>query len=386
MQKRKRVIYLFLILGIPLFITGCWDRKELEGRAIVTLVALDKGENNEIKFSVQIARTSDSQASSNGGSSGGERSSVIMSSTGGTVFDAVRNLILKSGRKLYYPHNTAIILGNEIAREGILPVLDLFNRDAEMRPLTWVLVTPGEAADILEAKSTLESLSAKQLDMMLKDFGASSKTVATTLLDIMKQLAYDSPGAVLSNIELDPNNPKKTLLLNGAAVFKRDKLIGRLNPIETRGYLWSQGKVKSGIITIPCPDEENKKISMEIKRADRKIESDISDGKLKFTITVNVESRLAEQACLPDLGNPEKLMELKKSQCEVIEKEIRSIVDKAQEKYDTDILGFGTELNRKFPQEWQKIKGNWAEEFPKAEVNIVVNSKITDIGLVKKPL
>ncbi|MDA8222278.1 MAG: Ger(x)C family spore germination protein [Desulfitobacterium hafniense] len=386
MQKGKRVIYLLLILGIPWLITGCWDRKELEGRAVVSLVALDKGENNEIKFSVQVERTSDSQESSTGGSSGGERSGVIMSSTGETVMDAVRNLILKSGRKLYYPHNTAIILGNEIAKEGILPVLDFFNRDAELRPLTWVLVTPGEAVDILEAQSTLESLSAKQLDMMLVNFGTTSKTVATTLLDTMNQLAYDSPGAVLSNIELDPNNPKKALLLNGAAVLQRDKLIGRLDPLETRGYLWIQGKVKSRVISIPCPGEENKKVSLEIKRANRKIESDISDGKLIFTITVNVESRLADQACLTDLGNPEKLMELKKSQSEVIEKEIKSIVDKAQEEYSTDILGFGTELSRKFPQEWQEIKENWAEEFPKAEVDIVVNSKISDIGLVKKPL
>ncbi|MDP4161440.1 MAG: Ger(x)C family spore germination C-terminal domain-containing protein, partial [Bacillota bacterium] len=166
----------------------------------------------------------------------------------------------------------------------------------------------------------------------------------------------------------------------------RDKLIGKLDPVETRGYLWSQGKVKSGIITIPCPGEASKKVSMEIKRANRKIISDISDGKLKFTITVNVNSRLAEQECLTNLGNPEKLMELKKSQDEEIEKEIRSVVDKAQEEYDTDILGFGTELSRKFPREWQKIKENWAEEFPKAEVNIVVNSKISDIGSVKQPL
>ncbi|EGW36803.1 Ger(x)C family spore germination protein [Desulfosporosinus sp. OT] len=386
MRKGKRVIYTLLILVIPLLISGCWDRKELEGRAIVTLIAIDKGENNQIKFSVQIARTSDSQASSNGGSSGGEKSSIIMSGTGDTVFDAIRNLILKAGRKLYYPHNTAIILGNDIAREGILPELDLFNRDAEMRPLTWILVTPGQAADILEAQSTLESLSAKQLDMMLTDFGASSKTVATNLLDTMKQLAYDSPGAVLSNIELDPSNPKKTLLLNGAAVFRRDKLIGRLDPLETRGYLWVKDKVNAGIITFPCPGEETKKISMEIKKAKGKIEPDISEGKFNFTITVNVVSRLAEQECLTDLGNPEELMKLKKSQNEVIEKEIRNIVDKAQDKYGTDILGFGTELSRKFPQEWQKIKDNWTEEFPKAEVNIVVNSKISDIGLVKKPL
>lgn len=386
MQKRKKLFYLFLILGISWLITGCWDRKELEGRAIVTLIAIDKGKNNDIKFSVQIARTSDSQVSSNGDSSRGGSTSVIMRSTGDTVFEAIRNLILKSGRKSYYSHNTAIILGHEIAREGILPVLDFFNRDPEIRPLTWVLVTPGDAADILEAQSTLESLSAKQLDMMLKDFGASSKTVATTLLDTMKELSYDSPGAVLSNVELDPSSPKKNLLLNGAAVFQRDKLIGRLDSLETRGYLWTQGKVKSGIIVFPCPGEEDKKVSMEIKSANGKIEPDFSDGNLKFTITVNVESRLAEQACLKDLGNPEELAQLKKIQDKVIEKEIRSIVDKAQEVYGVDILGFGTELSRKFPQEWQKIKENWAEEFPKAEVNIVVNSKITDIGLIKNPL
>ena len=386
MQKGKRICYLLLILSVPLLITGCWDRKELEGRAIVRLIAIDKTENNEIKFSVQIVRTSDSQASSNDGGSEDAKSSVVMSASGDTVFDAIRNLVLKSGRKLYYPHNTAIIFGNEMAKDGILRVLDLFNRDAEMRPLTWIAVTPGEAADILDAQPTLESLSAKQIDLMLRDYGASSKTVATSLLDTMKQLAYDSPGAVLSNIELDPKSPNKTLLLNGAAVFQRDKLIGKLDPLETRGYLWIQGKVKSGIIMFPCPGEENDMISMEVKRAKGKIEPEISEGKVKFTITVNMVSRLAEQACLTDLSNPEKLMELKESQSEVIEKEIRSVVDKAQGKYGVDILGLGSELSRKYPKEWKTLKDNWAEEFPKAEVTIVVNANISDIGLVKKPL
>jgi spore germination protein KC len=387
MKRRGQLQYLILILVIPWLITGCWDRKELEGRAIVSLVAIDKGDNNDINFSVQVVRTADPSKSSGDSGGGSERNSTIfLSSSGKTVFNALRDLILKSGRKLYYPHNAAIIIGDEAAKEGIRSLLDIFNRDAEMRPLTWVLVTPGKAADILHVPSQLESLSSQQLDMMLKDYGATSETVATRLLDVMKQLANQSSGAVLSNVELDPNETEKALLLNGAAVFRGDKLIGRLNPIETRGYLWTQGKVKSGIITFPCPGEEDKQVALEIKKAGRKIEPEIVDGKLQFTVSVKLESRLAEQSSMINLSTPKKLKELTQLQNEAVVKEIRTTLDKAQQEYDTDIFGFGTELRRRFPQEWSEYAGNWPEEFSKIDVRIVVNSRITDVGLIEQPI
>ena len=42
-------------------------------------------------------------------------------------------MITLSGKKLYWSHATVIILSKEIASEGILKVIDFYNRDAEAR-------------------------------------------------------------------------------------------------------------------------------------------------------------------------------------------------------------------------------------------------------------
>lgn len=248
-MKGKRWIILILLLLIPLFTEGCWNRRELNKLGIVSAIGIDLGEDQKIRYTVQIVKTS-ALKSSPEGSSGGNKAYYVLTSSGDTVFDAVRNLVTQSGRKLYYPHNSVIVLGGDIARTGIKPVLDLFCRDQEMRLLTWLVVTNGKAEDIVKAESPIETVAAHHLDTMLKDFGVTSKAVAVHLLDFENVMSDESLQLVMGRVELD-DSKDKNMVFKGAGVFRKDQLIGWLDPLSTRGYLWVQDKVKSGIINIP---------------------------------------------------------------------------------------------------------------------------------------
>jgi len=248
----KRWFLVLMLILIQLFTTGCWNRRELDKIGLVIGIGIDRGEDQQIEFTVQIINPTTIKRASEGGS-GQNKPSIILSSSGSTIFEAVRNLTEKSGRRLNYSHNMVIVLGANLARDGVLPILDFFVRDHEMRFKTWIVVTGGKAADIIQAEPSMENISAKNLNLLLKDYGIVSQSVAVNMLDIINEITDESLQAVVGRVELENIQEKKGLILNGAGVFRQDKLIGWLDPMKTRGYLWVRDKVKSAIITVPCP-------------------------------------------------------------------------------------------------------------------------------------
>ncbi|HZW82449.1 MAG TPA: Ger(x)C family spore germination protein [Candidatus Deferrimicrobium sp.] len=376
-MKGKSRVVLFVLLFVPLLLGGCWNRKELNQLAIVSAVGVDLGENHEIKLTAQIVKTTALKE----GEVGKSKAFYVLSSSGDTVFEAVRNFVSQSGRKLNWSHNTVIVMGGKLAREGVTPVLDFFMRDHELRLLTWVMITDGKAEDIVQAESPIENIAAQQLDMMLKDYGVLSKSVAVNLLHFVNQIADESLQPVVGRIELEESGGKKMLALKGAGVFRRDRLIGWLDPLPTRGYLWIRDKVKSAIITVPCPGEEKQLVSLEVKKAKGKIKPYLDKGEMKYSVEVNVVSNVGEENCPADLANPDIITALEDEQRQAVEKEIKLTIDQAQQKFKLDFVGLGAETSRKLPKEWKGLKEGWEEIFPNSKVEVTVKSKINQIGL-----
>jgi len=383
MRGKRGVVFLLLILSVILLTTGCWNRKELDRLAIVAAVGIDKGEDQKITLTVQVIKPEALKSPSSEGGSGKEKGVWIIKSSGNTIFDAVRNFVEKSGRKLFWPHTMVIVIGENMAKDGVLPVMDWFLRDHEMRLQTWVLVTQGEASEVIKGDSGLEKIPASHLERMIEDSGALSKSVSSNLMEVTNMITCQSSHPVIGRISNNKSGQdEEELLLKGAGVFRKDRLIGWLNPLETRGYLWIKGKVKSGVITITCPEHPDQLISLEIIKSKTKVKPRLEMGILKYTIEVDINCNLGEQMCIEDL-NPEMIAVLEDEERQAVEKEIVALIRKAQEEYKLDILGLGEATMREFPKEWNKVKEQWAEEFPQAEVEVKVNSRLLLTGMLK---
>lgn len=386
MRGKRGAVFLLLILSVTLLTTGCWNRKELDKLAIVAAVGIDKGEDQKIKLSVQVIKPGALKSSSADGGSGNEKFVWIITSSGNTVFEAVRNFVEKSGRKLFWPHTMVIVIGENMAKGGILPVIDWFLRDPEMLLQTWVLVASGEASEIINGDLGLEKIPAAHIERLITDSGVLSKSVKFNLMEVTNMVTCQSSHPVIGRINKYKSgmDDKEELILKGAGVFRKDRLIGWLNPLETRGYLWIKDKVKSGIITIPCPEQPDQLISLEIIKSKTKVKPRLEMGMLKYTIEVEVNSNLGEQMCYnEDLANPEMMAVLENEQRQAVEKEIIVLIRKAQEEYKLDILGLGEAAMREFPEEWNNVKERWEEEFPQVEIEVKVNSRVLATGMIK---
>ena len=158
-------------------------------------------------------------------------------------------------------------------------------------------------------------------------------------------------------------------------------MVGWLKDEEFRGFSWISENVKGGIMTIPF---EEGTLSLRIVRMKSEVQPVIKDEKLQININIKILSSVAEiqgDYNLMDEAIIEKVIE---RQEEEIKKEITAAIDKTRS-LNSDILGWGSYFNSKYPKFWKTIKDKWYEYYPNVEVHINVNAIIKDIGKNYKP-
>lgn len=394
--------YLALILLVLILIPGgCWNRRELSTVSIVMALGIDKDKaKDKITLTAQILKPAEVKAPAAGGM-GSPKGVWVVSSTGKTVFDALRNFTFEVDRKLYLPFNRVVVIGEETARAGVAPLVDMLERGHEFRRSQWVLIARGRAGEVLMAEHEQEKIPARAIESLIKVSAATSMVPMVNLNDFLSMLASKSsdPFATAVRVfeekkkdggegrEVDPDKEKKVkrVKTGGTAVFKKDKLAGWLNNTETRGLLWVLGKVKSGIIVVPAPgDSRGQEVSLEIVRAGSRLRPEIKDGKISMTVEIKEEGNLGEQMAAGNLAEPEKFKLLERAQAKVIEGEIRAALEKAQGELGADIFRFGEAVHRAYPKEWKALEKHWAEEFTLVEVTIEVETKLRRLGLNTK--
>jgi spore germination protein KC len=382
MMKKMTVTILCILISFS--VTGCWSSSELNDYAFVMGVAVDEGsDQHPISMTVQIAKASGYKATITGGGDS-EDSYWNVSKEGETIFSTVRSFTHESGRKLNFQHNDVVIYGHSIAEEGLQNYINFFTRDHEFRLSTWIVIAREEASDIFEATPNLETIPAVQIDKMMDSQQFTSQTYTIHMMDFLKRLKSGTTAPVAPLISVTESDGSKNISLSGTAVFHEDKLVGELNEMETRGLMWVEGKVKSGIIVVDAPGDQGK-AELEIFQNMSTVTPVIKDGILSFKIEIKEKSNLGSQTADTNLATTKKLEALAKTQNEAIKEEIEAALEKAQQ-LNADIFGFGEAVYKEYPDQWQEIKDQWSEIFPTLEVDIKVQSEIYGTGNITKPV
>lgn len=386
---------LILIVLIPMmFLTSCWNRREIETLGFVLAVGVDKAaEEGKIMLSVQIAKP----FALAGPSVVAERPFWLVSSTGYTVFEAIRNFLSQSPRRPFWAHNRFILIGEELAREGIMEIIDLFARDGESRRTVQVVIVKGaKAVDLLQAEFELERLPSEGAQgILLGSLAGLGTTVRTELNDLLQMLELPGMEPVALRAEIVDRPPdvdlrgqlKRDVIstsarLSGAAVFKGDKLVGWLGPKQTRGLLWIKGKIKGTVLVVEYPNEQDRLITVEVIRASSKVTPKIIDGKPQIKIEINVEGNLGEtQEFFDPITQLEKWASIERRVAEAIRGEVQAVLDAAQKEYESDIFGFGTSFYRNYCKEWERMQADWDRLFQELAVEIDIRTGLRRSGL-----
>jgi spore germination protein KC len=383
-----------LLAALSILSSGCWGRYELEHRAIVSALALDKGDSpGQYRVSVLITRTIAARSPAAGGTAPSpEQTNWSLSATGLTPAAALRSLEERSERRLFFHHNRLIIIGDELARSGVQPVLDFFARHPEIRSRAWLLVArEREARELLEVASRVELIPSVAMDRQVAARRYTGTTGALDLHEFLLRLSGTTAPVSGTLIpvprpsEMDPRPAERSgLQASGSAAFKGDRLVGYLDPFETRGLLWASGEIKATMMAVPCPDSSGAHFSVTVRRSDARTRPDWPGRQPQIRLGVQLEGDLTDYLCPGDPLQPGAWQRLEAALGKVIEGEVLSSLKQAQ-KWEADIFGFGDTVHRAFPTQWPQLKPRWGELFARLRVDVEVEAHIRRIGKVTRP-
>ncbi|GGH36986.1 Ger(x)C family spore germination protein [Paenibacillus segetis] len=388
MKRKGLLLCIFMILAV--FLSGCWNRKELNDLAIAVGLGIDKS-GDKYRVSAQIVEPSEVA-----GKKGGASSPVTLyEASGYSVLEALREMTTISPRKIYTSHLRILVLGESLAREGIGEALDFLSRDPETRNDFYIVVAKdAKASDTLKVLTNIEKLPAVRLFSSLETSEKLWAPTATVKIDqLVFDLVSDGKHPILTGLKILGDPEKGQILRNiesvkspteleysGLAVFKKDKLIGWLNDDEGKAYNYIDNQIKGTVGHVDCPD--GGRISLKVIRSNTKVKGSVIDEQPRIDIEVNSEANIGEVQCHLDLTKAENIAEVEKWTNRKLENLIETTVKKVQDEYKVDIFGFGEVIHRSNPKAWKKLKKNWDQTFVKIPINVKVKYSIRTLGKV----
>ncbi|MBU5440139.1 Ger(x)C family spore germination protein [Tissierella sp. MSJ-40] len=379
----KSFILLFVIIITSTFLlTGCWNYNEVEKLAIVSGVAIDKNEkDNKFELTAEVIDLKSTQV-------GGRFNSQRIQSDGDTILDAIRNMIKISAKKLYWSHATTFILSENVAKEGILPVLDFIARDKEPRLSINIFVSKEKtAAELLSQQSISTEIRSFEMDYMLLANDSLSKVPEVQVYEFMNDLSNQGISPVLPTLEITLNEGKRTAELGGTAVFKKDKLAGFLTLEDTKFLLFVKDKIKGGLLIVNDKEGESPHVvTLEIFKNKTKIIPNYSNGQLSIDIRTRTDVSIAEEDTTKNYIDEKGRAELRKKAEKYLERNIERVIKQAQQEFDSDIFGFGNTIMRKRPDLWKEIGKQWGSIFPELKINVDADIHIKSSGHILKPI
>lgn len=380
MKKIKIILLAFLILTNTIVFTGCWNYREIDELSIVAGVAIDKGEEGQIKMTVEIVQISSGKESNT--------KSKILSIEGKTIFDAARNMIALSGERLYWPHAKVIIISKEIASEGLTKVIDWYTRDSETRDEVYILISKAESAHkILSESDSAGKIICFKLNDMINNQKSLSKAPMINIMDFQIQSRTKGSSVVIPTVDIKQNGDKFIPEIMGTAIIKNNKLIGFLNDEETRDLIFIRNEIKGGVLT----EEVQKKnepvtVSLEIFKSNTKLKPVIDNNNITMNLNINTTVAIDEIDKNVNFFKDEDRMKLEKYAEKSLKDRIDLLIEKMQKDYDADIFGFAEKLQEDKMQVWKAIGDNWDGTFKKIKVNVDTKIYIKNSALLSKTL
>jgi spore germination protein KC len=382
MKPGRMLLFILSVLSSGILLSGCWNYTDIENLSIVTGCAIDKNQQGD-KYLLTI-EVIDFEMSGRDAKETGK----FIESEGKTIADAIRNVIDITGKRLYWAHAHSIIINQDIAKEGIIPVLDLVYRDAEAREEMFVLIsTEKTAGEVLRQEMLLSQTSADNIMKMMYNQKNIEKSNPVQTYELIGYLEDTGISVSVPTIHLVENAGKKTAELNGTAVFKADKLVGFLDPDETRYLLYMLDKVNGGMTTLhENPKNHMDDISLEIYESKTKVKPYYNNQKLGMKIDIKQEASIAEIGSSIDYIDEEEYRKLIKDGEEKIKSSIINIIKKVQNDYDSDIFGFGRLVKADMPSVWKSAEADWDKYFKELDVDVNVEITLRNSALISKSI
>lgn len=401
--KLLLLVLLVQVLALPL--CGCYDYSELDERAWVLALGLDKSQEGKLAVTAVIPIPQNMGGGGEGGASGGGDEGFVTATLDvPSVISALEELDAVVDRRVDLTHAKWIVISRELAEEGIAPFLSSMARFTQIRSSAYVVVCEGQARNFLtQAKPKLEDNVGKYYELLQRGWrftgfipfdsffqfyakGRSPGVQPVALLAALGQQKSEPENAPGTNEHYLagqlPQHGSGPVQLMGGAVFKKGRLVGLLDSSDVSVQKMVFGTLAYTILDVPDPRHPGYFIIADVKQREKpRIKVRIESGYPHITLDFRLEGDILGIQSSENYTVPDRVHIVEEAVREMLLETVRGTVAKSQD-LEADFLGLGLHAKKLFStwSQWEDYQ--WDEKYPGAVVEVHVDYKVRRTGLI----
>ncbi|QGG47823.1 Ger(x)C family spore germination protein [Heliorestis convoluta] len=425
--NKKKLGTLLLLFLSPLWLTSCWDKKELDQMAFVLSMGIDQSPQGLIEVTARIAVP---EAIVGGGGGGGDQStspaeiSKVVTIAARTIPEGFALLEATVERRVTFTQCRTVVIGEELVRQGLDQILDFFNRHREFRRTLIFFMSKGSPArEIFQhAVPVLEENIARYIEDIVdiqRQFGFSpfvrlhdlNNEMEVYHLDglipimaINPEVAKEKEGTEVKprptsefradegSVEEEVRNIPSTLHRSGgnpvsyigAGVLVGGHLVGYMDADEVRITEIIRGRYQTGIWTFPDPMEEGKYVSVILdQQKPVRIKVDESTDPIRIEISARLLGKLLEVQAGPYV-TPEAFRFLEEAIAEELNQQALDLIQRMQA-LPADPFYLIRPLRWRTLTTKEYMALPWHEWYQKADIVVSIQPEIEFFGFQLAP-
>lgn len=397
-----------LLLCACLALAGCWDRTEIEDTAYVISLGMDAAGDGEYLWIFRFARPEQRGTGAQARPGPQGLASAVEIARAATLVQATQIIQANLGRVVSLTQLRQLLIGEELARQGITPIVSQLIRHHEVRLGVGLSVAKGPARELMKVfVPVFDTNPAK----VFEGFMLVNKRVHTAPPVRFQQFytsllaAGEDPVAVLAAINpyvhADPadlpsmagrsltggefprtgGNPTEQA---GTAVFRRDRLVGYLSVDETAALLAFRGRMGKVYSTWSDPLEPGQTISIRLGQENKpKIRTGLAGGKPRIHIKLQIEGEVLAVTGKTSYTFPKNRRILERYIARAWEKDvIKPLLSRVYGEWGADPAGFGHAFRKNFASLDAWLAWQWPDRIRDLQVTVETDFFVRRFGLL----
>ncbi|SDJ85127.1 Ger(x)C family spore germination protein [Sediminibacillus albus] len=366
-NKMPLVIFCLFIL------TGCWDRNEISDINFVMGMAIDTTDEDKLRVTFQWALPT--QFSTEGAKGAGSQENTDFSIEADSLTRAMSMLTEISPRTPVYSHMELIVLGEEVVQKEMENVINVIDREFEVRRTVNIVTAKGKGEDILRSKTPFETVQSTGIQKIITMSNQSSTFRDVNLNDLFihvadpDSLAYTPVVETVAQSGLEPTETggqNSWIQVDRVIFFDKFKKQLELSAEESKAWMYVLGKVEDRTV-MEIPTDKGMLVTSSVSQKSKPtIEMNGDQPSVKYTIT--------EKTSIMDKPIDMTKSEMEKAIEAYLSEKVTETIKKMQEE-NHDIFFLRKAIRQQYPQQWKKIRKNWPETY--ASIQFEVHTKVT---------
>ncbi len=365
-MRVKKIVLLITALLLAAMSAGCWDAKDINEKALITLVVTDR-QDGEFVFYIEVPNLAVGQAGEGGGT---QRYSIVKGS-GKTYAEARRRYNATMEKPAFLGSARSLVVTDDLVIQGFEEYMYRLQNTLDYRKSLHIVTTREKPEDILSTTPENNISIGYSIDETIETLEEDKKVIAYTVSDVLEFL-YTDYCFVLINMDLSEEG---RLVYNGYTIIHKGKYHGFIPLEESDGLVWLAGDNIKRFYEVPF---DGFTVTVEVTGTKKNITPVYSDGGVSFDISFKLDSKV--QYISKNIKFDEAVEEQVKNnlQAQVLE-DITEAINQSKS-YHCDYMGFKERFRVAYPNIVSQL--DWESEYVNAEFNISAETTLETAGML----